>query len=390
MFSSVHQLAVVFFCIGYWGNKLPFTAAFVNGFIVVAVACVPEGLPMTVVSCLSIASKNMAEKDCFVKQLQSVETMGSVSLICSDKTGTLTQNKMVVENFFFDLYCHAGNQIRSKCVSNMFRLEINEFFMKVVDLFHLLCFSLPVASMRREPVMPTFAYIEAIMGVCNRTRFEDHRELTPEQVVELEMLNTLDPQRTLSTLRAKLSLRLMDDTKRSIVGGDASEQAMFQFVTSRQSIELLRFHHNIEFEVPFNSKNKFSVTVATFRDPCLNNQKRRILMMKGAPERVLARCNTVMNHGRAVPIDSMFQNKFDDAYERFGNEGERVIGFACMELDAEADLHFSNDNWPQNGYTFLGLITLKDPPKDSVPPAIAKIRKAGIRVFMVTGDHHLV
>eukprot|EP00455_Lapot_gusevi_P047349 TRINITY_DN6382_c0_g1_i9.p1 TRINITY_DN6382_c0_g1~~TRINITY_DN6382_c0_g1_i9.p1 ORF type:complete len:474 (-),score=117.37 TRINITY_DN6382_c0_g1_i9:96-1439(-) len=150
-------LAIAFFIIGMVrsGN---FILSFVNGFIVVALACVPEGLPMTVVSCLTIASKRMAKNHVFVKTLPCVETLGSVNLICSDKTGTLTQNKMCVENFWFDLHSTSGNTVSQ---------------------------AFPPARLRpKHPAdpLPTFAYIEAIMAVCNRTRFEDHRELSPEDI----------------------------------------------------------------------------------------------------------------------------------------------------------------------------------------------------------------
>ncbi len=334
----------------------------------VAIACVPEGLPMTVVSCLAIASKRMAEKDCFVKQLSSVETLGSVNLICSDKTGTLTQNKMCVENFWFDLHTHSGKQLGG--VQNV----------------------KPVQRLRKAPVMETFSYIETIMGVCNRTQFQDQHKLTDAEAMDLEMFRELDPNKT-TTLRAKFSIKLQDDSKREIVGGDASEQAMFKFIVERQSVDLLRWEHTEELSVPFNSKNKFSLSIATWLDKRTGvPQRRRLLMMKGAPERVLARCDTYMLHGKPEPIadeHNKFKTNFDDSYEAFGNNGERVIGFACKELDGDGPCPYNSDNWPQNGYSFLGLVTLMDPPKASVPPAIKAVRQAGIRVFMVTGDHHL-
>ena len=89
-------------------------------------------------------------------------------------------------------------------------------------------------------------------------------------------------------------------------------------------------------------------------------------MMKGAPERVLARCDSYIFHGERRPLEdehNTFKTKFNDAYEAFGNNGERVIGFAMMELDGNQEVKFTSDTWPQNGYAFLGLTTLMDPPK---------------------------
>ena len=352
--------AVVFFAIGF-GRTSNFLNAFVNGFIVVSVACVPEGLPATIVSCLGIASRRMAAKDCYVKQLSSVETLGSINLICSDKTGTLTQNKMAVENFWFDGISHQNTQV----IANY-----------------------SPAYMRQQKTSPTFMFMETIMAVCNRSRYEDNAQLTEEQVMDLEMLSNLDASKTFSTMRAKLNVRLVDDSKRKIVASDASELAMFKFVASRQSIDLLNYNVHKGFEMPFNSKIKMSMVVASWLD---HNSKepRRMLLIKGAPERLIDRSTTYMVHGRAQPIDGEFHRLYQEAYEKFGGGGERVIGFACLELDPRAECHFTSDTVPSANYTFLGLVTLKDPPKDSVPPAVKLIKSAGVRIFMVTGDHYL-
>lgn len=355
------SLCIIFFVIGM-ARGAAFISTFISA-IIVAIACVPEGLPMTVVSALSITAKRMADKHCFIKQLSSVETLGSVNLICSDKTGTLTQNKMCVANFWFDLYSFPADAVKR---------------------------DLPPARLRpkKGDATPTFAFMEATMGVCNRTRFEDQRDLTPAEVADLEIFNNLDPLMTASTLRAKMNIRLTDDSRRKVVDGDASEQAMFNFVVSRQSVELMRFNYKVEFDLPFNSKNKFSLAIVSWYDTGLQRM-RRMVLLKGAPERVLARCNSYIYRGESKPKDERFSEAFNSAYERFGSLGERVIGFASLELDAQNKVVYTSDNWPQDGYSYLGLVTLKDPPKESVPPAIKTLKQAGLRIFMVTGDHHL-
>jgi magnesium-transporting ATPase (P-type) len=94
-------MACIFFIIGMarGGSFIP---TFINGFVVVLIANVPEGLPMTVTSCLTITAKRMAEHNVFIKRLQSVETLGSATTIASDKTGTLTMNVMTVANVWYD------------------------------------------------------------------------------------------------------------------------------------------------------------------------------------------------------------------------------------------------------------------------------------------------
>lgn len=112
--------------------------------------------------------------------------------------------------------------------------------------------------------------------------------------------------------------------------------------------------------------------------------------MKGAPERVLQRCSKIMMHGVAQDLTEEMRELYQTAYEQLGGFGERVLGFAYRDMEEEETYPFSNKpepNFETDGLTFVGLISLIDPPREGVPEAVAKCKRARIRVFMVTGDH---
>lgn len=117
-----------------------------------------------------------------------------------------------------------------------------------------------------------------------------------------------------------------------------------------------------------------------------------ILVMKGAPERILNRCNTVLVKGVDVPLSNKWKKRFQTANETLGGMGERVLGFCDLVLDpVKYPIGFQfdaeNPNFPLSDLRFCGLISMIDPPRPNVPDAVIKCREAGIRVVMVTGDH---
>ena len=142
-------------------------------------------------------------------------------------------------------------------------------------------------------------------------------------------------------------------------------------------------------EIPFNSTNKFQVSIHQCDDGGTTN----VLLMKGAPERILGRCSSILVNGANQKLTAEWRQKFNEAYEGLGEQGERVIGFCDYELppsEYPPGYEFDpddQDNFPLSGLRFLGLISLIDPPRAAVPNAVAKCRSAGIKVFMVTGDH---
>ena len=174
------------------------------------------------------------------------------------------------------------------------------------------------------------------------------------------------------------------------VSGDASEAALLKCVElSKGNIVEYRAKNNKVCEIPFNSTNKFQVSIHRLDDP---NEDRHLLVMKGAPERILERCTSIVIDGTDRPMTEEWKQAFNQAYMQLGGLGERVLGFCDFMLDAKEypqGYAFDPDevNFPLDGLRFVGLMSMIDPPRAAVPDAVSKCRSAGIKVIMVTGDH---
>merc|ERR1712112_348799 len=314
---------IIAFILGYhWLDAVIFL-------IGIIVANVPEGLLATVTVCLTLTAKRMASKNCLVKNLEAVETLGSTSTICSDKTGTLTQNRMTVAHMWFDN--------------------------KIVE-----------ADTSEDQSGGTQAWkdtsgwktLERVATLCNRAEFKGGQE-------------------GVSVLKRE-------------VNGDASEAAILKCTElSNGNVMAYRAANKKVCEIPFNSQNKFQVSIHETEDP---NEKRYLLVMKGAPERILERCSTIVVDGTERPLTQEWKNSFEAAYMELGGLGERVLGFCDFMLDEKQypkNYPFDPDaeNFPLTGLRFVGLMSMIDPPRSAVPDAVSKCRSAGIKVIMVTGDH---
>lgn len=178
----------------------------------------------------------------------------------------------------------------------------------------------------------------------------------------------------------------------SEVAGDASETAILKKMQTILDIDVMQVRSMFPkvCEIPFNSTNKFHVTI--HENSQSGQDKSYVMCMKGAPERVLDRCKTYSTDMGDLPIDDQFKKEFNDAYNLLGGFGERVLGLSMLELNASdypkgTTFDSENPNFPLEGFKFVGLVTMIDPPRPGVSRAVEKCRRAGIRVVMVTGDH---
>ncbi|OXU26342.1 hypothetical protein TSAR_006877 [Trichomalopsis sarcophagae] len=174
------------------------------------------------------------------------------------------------------------------------------------------------------------------------------------------------------------------------VDGDASEAALLKCMElALGDVMGIRRRNKKVCEVPFNSTNKYQVSIHESDDP---NDPRHLLVMKGAPERILDRCTTIFIGGKEKVLDEEMKEAFNNAYLELGGLGERVLGFCDFVLPSDkfpVGFKFNSDdpNFPTEGLRFVGLMSMIDPPRAAVPDAVAKCRSAGIKVIMVTGDH---
>ncbi|XP_076366874.1 sodium/potassium-transporting ATPase subunit alpha-like isoform X2 [Tachypleus tridentatus] len=320
VFLGVSFFIVAFILGYYWLDAVIFL-------IGIIVANVPEGLLATVTVCLTLTAKRMAAKNCLVKNLEAVETLGSTSTICSDKTGTLTQNRMTVAHMWFD------NQI--------IEADTTE----------------DQSGVQYDKSSSGWKALSQVAALCSRAEFKGGQENVP--VLKREC------------------------------AGDASESAILKCMElTVGNIQDFRKRNPKVCEIPFNSTNKYHLTIHETQDKDSNY----ILCMKGAPERILDLCTTIYINGKDKILDEEMKEAFNNAYLELGGLGERVIGFCDLQLPADKfppgyPFDADEQNFPMTGMRFVGLISMIDPPRAAVPDAVAKCRSAGIKVIMVTGDH---
>ncbi|KAG0345538.1 hypothetical protein BG004_003625 [Podila humilis] len=322
--------AIVFFLIGYFAvyrYKPSGISSTLNFAIGVFVAWVPEGLPATVTMLLTIAAKRMATQNVLVKDLTGVETLGAITLLATDKTGTLTRNQMTVTNIWSSLNMYSA--FRSAASGG------NPF----------------------DATSPGIPEVLAISALCSRAKFDR----TDVPIAERQVL------------------------------GDATESGLTRFAAGNiGNFDEMSDMYPKVFEVPFNSDNKWAMTIHNKE----HATGKYTLLIKGAPERILRLCSTILINGQVVPLTAEHSKAYDEMYALMASKGHRVLAFAQMLLPRDQypdDIVFDKEkkNYPTSDLCFVGLVSLEDPPKHGVREAIGRCRSAGIRVMMVTGDHPL-
>merc|ERR1719445_441670 len=360
-------LGVSFFIIGASMYDPLTNLVFMIGIIV---ANVPEGLLATVTVSLTLTAKRMAVKNVLVKNLEAVETLGSTTVIASDKTGTLTQNRMTAVELFIFTKSEDGS-VNQKS-------------------------TYPLATKDERNAVQSHgdAFTKALMSMalCNNAKFEASEENMARGIQQRE------------------------------TQGDASESALLKFcehiVRSTGEVKdviAFRDQHPKIGEIPFNSTNKYQVSVHL---PNGKEDVNRLLVMKGAPERIWGKCSKVNVGGEEVPKTDEHKAIFDSNIGDMMFKGERVLGLSYAHLDSdeydcppkEGGVYVESPTYdpslddifgrkpydPAEGrepeksdiqLVFCGLIALIDPPRPTVPKAVLSCQKAGIKVIMVTGDH---
>ena len=491
-----YTVALIKTCGFKMGGECNYIKSFINVFIVVLIANVPEGLPATVTSCLMVCAQRLATRQVFVKRLDCVETLGSCTVVASDKTGTLTQNKMTVSHLWVDgrtrtteFITREGNVnqwesfneiIVAGSLCNMCKYEVDQTAPAVLPLtidhsqgtlrsssnatmknYTLSTRPAPVVGptgsqmtyqgtlARRQTTAqgggpkstilnPSFfdgaaaleAGTAAATGAAGEASPPRGVAALPNIVRQLSGVSgqgTLGRssqmsggrnsavalaasgqggtvgknQGTLSRLvqgtfgRGSMASSLpMVEAQARIIVGNPSDKAVFVFCNLFKDIEGTREEYPQLYIIPFNSRLKWMKTI--HKPPPTKADQRRLVVVKGAPEIVLESCSHYLNKGQEVPIDADYTKRFEEVYKEIAGQGERVLGFArkylsLTDFPASADDNYKDmeDKVPHENFTFVGLISLIDPPKNGVPEAVLRCKNAGIRVMMITGDHPL-
>ena len=360
----------------------------------IIVANVPEGLLATVTVCLTLTAQRMHAKKVLVKNLEGVETLGSTSCICSDKTGTLTQNVMTVAQVVYGDYdSYVTRDAPSSFTGGKKTYDMNNICFKKI----LRCATL-----------------------CNVSTFKESSKWEVEDDGETKKNDDAG-----NPIRRSFKGQILQGDGSTIETvfwkpvGNASECAMIKLVQSEANeitkegdVDQVRAMHPTKFVIPFNSKNKYQVHVHERIDT-----KQHFVQMKGAPERILSRCTHVYINGIITEITEAERKNIERQQEALSANGLRCLGFAEKELDptiynsdyeyeTESETFFGpnfplGDNKDESidssgrkqhpnstgGLVFLGLMALIDPPRPAVPSAVEKCKSAGVKVIMVTGDH---
>jgi len=324
---SAVAIAVVLFIVAYlvgyhWMDAILFM-------IGVIVSIVPEGMLALITIALSVSARRMSSKNCLVRNLEAVETLGATSVIVSDKTGTLTSNKLTVAHVWVD------NQIG----------EID-------------------TSAEQSPGVSfdtgshSWKNMARVAVLCNASQFKDAGE--------------------------EVAVMLRETS------GDPTETALLRCVEAVEgNTEVFRQMHRTVLMVPFNPMTRIQVSIHECADYKTNGY---LACMVGAPELVLQRCSSALVAGQERPVDQDYKNAFFYAVNELANLGETVVAVCDARLPPRQfppgfQFNPHQVNFPITGYRLLGLMSMMDPPKASVPDAIAKVRDAGIKMVMATGDH---
>ncbi|MBS3783308.1 MAG: cation-translocating P-type ATPase [Anaerolineae bacterium] len=335
-------LVAVVFGVGVWQGEAV-QEMFLTA-VSLAVAAVPEGLPAVVTIALALGAQRMVRRNALIRKLPAVETLGSVTTICSDKTGTLTENRMTVT--VLDV---AGTTL---------------------NLTTRLKHTGATLSPDEEPIVepdPQIALLLAGGALCNDASLQpsDHQPDTYETVG--------DPtEGALVVAAARLGLWKSEMEK----------------VMPRVA------------EVPFTSERKRMTTVHQSPNgaaPAEGDALTRLLktlpdsdyvvFTKGAVDQLVDICDRVWNEGHVEPLDAAWRERIEVANDGLAQEGMRVLGVAMRPLDEVPEQAEEGDLETQE--IFVGLTGMIDPPRAEVRDAVAECRTAGIRPVMITGDHPL-
>ncbi len=394
-------IAVLLFIVGYLIQNRPLVDTILFA-ISVAVAAVPEGLPTTITVALALGVQRMAKKNAIIKQLSSVETLGSTTVICSDKTGTLTKNEMTVQQLFFDDHTVTVTGVGyepsgelSAVKSTMPQNAPTLFVSFTKDTLHLVAYKNPnlyehLELLTRAAVVCnnarlTFVASPIALPKAQKVSFKDKFSQSVSSLstkAEGETIySSADEEHATASLSGEGTWKILGDpTEGALL--TAAEKAGFLSAD-------IHVRHRRIFELPFDSQTKRMVV-------CNEDTQTHELYtyMKGAPDSIVTLCTHTIENGHVVEMTDEMRKNLLLKVDEMAYNALRTIAVAYKKIDRN-DIG-ENPETHKRQYTrkelesnliFLGLYGMIDPPREEVKEAVKLTHKAGIRTFIVTGDH---
>ena len=322
-------------------------------------AAIPEGLAVVITTCLALGTRKMAAKNAVVRSLPSVETLGSCSVICSDKTGTLTTNQMSVNKLVY--LNESGTGLDEIDVGGTTFAPEGSLSVNGKAVENLAARSEIVYQMAEVSALCNEAQLSFDSKTGNFSSIGEPTEGALRALVE--KIGTSDSAYNLQKQSLPIATRTHHANK--YYETNSPRLATYEFSRDRKSM---------------------SVLVGGGRQPRL--------LVKGAPESVMERCShcLVGAKGKRVPLSRSLVNLLSGEVVEYGNRGLRVIALACVDNVGTNPLLQSAKTTKEytqleQKMTLIGLVGMLDPPRPEVAESITKCREAGIRVIVITGDN---
>ena len=308
------------------GNSLYFSLLLVSA---IAIAGIPESFPLALTLTFSNGIKKMAKQNAIVKDLNSVETLGTTTVICTDKTGTLTENKM-----------------------------------RVVNVYLPSDFQYNIKGIGYEP--------------NNKFYLNDNELKKNELKIPLEFIKT-------SVLCNESEIKFENNDWKLI--GEPTEGALLTLAKSLDTDEnVLREENKQIYVEPFNPLKKFMISV----NENIEKKNNYNAFIKGAGEIVLDKCSHIRLNNKIVKLDKKIKSKIIKQIESENSNGLRVLSLASKKLNLKSKNKKDIEKHIKNEYIYEGFVSIEDPIREEVYDAVNECHKAGIKIIMITGDHKLI
>ncbi|WOK95600.1 calcium-transporting ATPase 3, endoplasmic reticulum-type isoform X1 [Canna indica] len=323
--------------------------------VALAVAAIPEGLPAVVTTCLALGTKRMARINAIVRSLPSVETLGCTTVICSDKTGTLTTNMMSVSKVCVVQSVHRGP------ITNDYAITGTTFSPEGI------IFDAAGTQIEFPAQFPCLLHIAMCSALCNESMLQynpDKRNY--EKIGE----------------STEVALRVLVE-KVGLPGFDSMPSALNILSKHERASYCNRYweHQFKKVSVLEFSRDRKMMSVLCSR------KQQEIMFSKGAPESIISRCTHILcnEDGSSVPLTTDIRNELDERFRSFaGKDTLRCLALALKRMPMGQQTLCYED---ETNLTFIGLVGMLDPPREEVRNAMLSCMSAGIRVIVVTGDN---